>query len=245
MATPVTVLDSCLGALLAALLFLSLYRVSPSTTCNQTQTQTSMRPEAARTRWTPVITMIDGFTVAESHQIVADCNAHLNLSWAQIGLPSTTREGQVSEVRKTLVAPVPKEGRFVWIYERILAQVREKNSESWRFNLPTNPFDAAVETMSFLQYDASFDGHYNWHVDFSEVRFHRRLSVTVQLTDPSEYEGGSFEVQVGSEPSVLPKSQGKITAFPSFVLHRVTPVTKGSRNALVFWLAEAGEPIPE
>jgi PKHD-type hydroxylase len=64
----------------------------------------------------------------------------------------------------------------------------------------------------------------------------RKLSVVLQLSDPSEYEGGDLEIMNCSEPTQVKKEKGLVTAFPSFMLHRVTPVTKGIRRTLVVWL---------
>jgi PKHD-type hydroxylase len=65
----------------------------------------------------------------------------------------------------------------------------------------------------------------------------RKLSLVLQLTDPSEYEGGNLQVLIGSEPLNVEKRRGLICAFPSFTIHQVTEVTKGSRQSLVVWLS--------
>jgi PKHD-type hydroxylase len=60
------------------------------------------------------------------------------------------------------------------------------------------------------------------------------------LSDPSEYEGGQFQMQTGSpeEDKLMTVEQlkGRVIGFPSFLLHRVTPVTKGTRKSLVIWV---------
>jgi PKHD-type hydroxylase len=64
------------------------------------------------------------------------------------------------------------------------------------------------------------------------------MSIVIQLTDPSEYEGGDFEID--SQYPQLPKEEirekGSVLVFPSFIPHRVTPVTKGVRRSLVSWI---------
>jgi PKHD-type hydroxylase len=65
----------------------------------------------------------------------------------------------------------------------------------------------------------------------------RKLSLVVQLSSPDEYEGGGLEIMASSEPVQVTKEKGLICAFPSFILHRVTPVTKGTRRTLVIWIA--------
>ena len=68
----------------------------------------------------------------------------------------------------------------------------------------------------------------------------RKLSVTCQLSDPNDYEGGNLELGELSEDMTLKiykaeKQKGSITVFPSFVYHRITPITKGTRYSLVVW----------
>ena len=99
-----------------------------------------------------------------------------------------------------------------------------------------------LHEMQFTQYDAADEGFYNWHNDVmwdSPNCGHRKLSMVIQLSDPSEYEGGDLEIQTlhlgPPDPTVLRK-QGNVIVFPSFLMHRVTPVTKGTRYSLVAWM---------
>jgi PKHD-type hydroxylase len=58
----------------------------------------------------------------------------------------------------------------------------------------------------------------------------------MQLSDPSEYEGGDLLLHTGDEPIVINKQKGMLVMFPSYTLHEVTPVTKGERYSLVAWV---------
>jgi PKHD-type hydroxylase len=65
----------------------------------------------------------------------------------------------------------------------------------------------------------------------------RKLSMSLLLSDPSEFEGGEFEVKTDSDiPINLEQKRGRAWFFPSWALHRVTPVTKGVRKSLVLWV---------
>ena len=64
----------------------------------------------------------------------------------------------------------------------------------------------------------------------------RKISITVQLSDPSEYEGGDLQIKINAGQSDTPKGLGNVVIFPSYLLHRVTPVTKGLRRSLVLWI---------
>jgi predicted 2-oxoglutarate/Fe(II)-dependent dioxygenase YbiX len=53
----------------------------------------------------------------------------------------------------------------------------------------------------------------------------RKLSMVLQLSDPSEYEGGELQILDKANPETVTKQKGMITVFPSYTLHQVTPVT--------------------
>ena len=65
----------------------------------------------------------------------------------------------------------------------------------------------------------------------------RKLSFSLQLSEDDSYEGCDLEIFGGSTrvPMAVPRARGTLVAFPSYVMHRVTPVTRGTRKALVFW----------
>ena len=137
-----------------------------------------------------------------------------------------------------------------WIYREIHPYIHEANKNAgWNFN-----WDRA-ESCQFTKY--KHNQYYDWHQDRWDKTYDkpgnidhgkiRKLSVTCQLTDGSEYEGGELEFDFRNyEPHVreeakhlkqakeiLPK--GSIIVFPSFVWHRVKPVMKGTRYSLVLW----------
>ena len=86
-------------------------------------------------------------------------------------------------------------------------------------------------------------GHYDWHTDTSlDMDLEppvRKLSMTLLLNDPSEFEGGELQI-AGTKNTKLMK-QGHATIFASFLQHTVTPVTRGVRRSLVMWFG--GEPF--
>lgn len=81
------------------------------------------------------------------------------------------------------------------------------------------------------------DGHYDWHKDaFAPINGRqRKLSVTVLLNDPSEFEGGEFEFKELEAEQQAVLGKGSIVVFPSFFEHRVKPITKGERFSAVCW----------
>lgn len=78
--------------------------------------------------------------------------------------------------------------------------------------------------------------HYDWHIDVGGGNsYGRKISMVVQLSDPSDYEGGELQVDEG-KPVTMPKERGSVILFPSYMRHRVTPVTRGTRWSLVIWV---------
>ena len=94
-----------------------------------------------------------------------------------------------------------------------------------------------AEPVQYTVYEAPSVG-YEWHVDMvdapSEVQ--RKLSLTLQLSDPADYEGGALEFRDGCSVVAAPRERGAVVAFPSWAHHRVTPVTRGVRRSLVAWV---------
>jgi len=119
---------------------------------------------------------------------------------------------------------------FNWVYDRLSAVVIQLNQDNFRFDL-----FGFIEGLQFTEYNAP-SGHYGKHIDIIHGGPIRKLSLTMQLTDPSEYEGGNLELHYGGEPAVMEKKQGSIVIFPSSALHQVTPVTKGTRHSIVGWI---------
>jgi PKHD-type hydroxylase len=100
----------------------------------------------------------------------------------------------------------------------------------WNFDVDS------VEPVQIAKYEP--DSHYNWHTDESIISktngTQRKISIVVMLSDPSEYDGGALEFNQ-DHPTAVPNIQGSVYVFPSLVLHRVAPVTRGVRYSLTAW----------
>jgi PKHD-type hydroxylase len=86
------------------------------------------------------------------------------------------------------------------------------------------------------RYKSADEGHYDWHMDAGPPidGVQRKLSISILLSDPSEFEGGELQFKGIEDQKILTK-QGSIVVFPSFIEHKVTPVTKGVRYSAVTW----------
>lgn len=144
---------------------------------------------------------------------------------------SLTDEYRVnSNVRRSSIRWVERNADTYWIYRRMAERMMDINKQTWNFDLA-----GFVDDFQYTEYGP--DGHYMWHVDIGSGKpSTRKLSFTLQLSDPDEYEGGNLEFQYGVEQAVAaPRTFGTAIVFPSFIVHRVSPVTKGLRRSLVGW----------
>jgi len=139
------------------------------------------------------------------------------------------KEGRKGDLRSSQIAWFKgvKENQVEWLYSKLGKELVEMNKQ-WKFNIVgfTEPFQYTV-------YHASEEGKYDSHMDIGRDSWYRKISITVQLSHPDEYEGG--DLMIGDQPTE--KQQGMMVAFPSFREHRVTPITKGTRESLVIWVS--------
>ena len=118
-----------------------------------------------------------------------------------------------------------------WIFEKITRAVLHINKQFWNYDLNR------IETLQYSVYDEG--QFYKRHIDslyLSPNNSTRKLSFSILLSDVSEYEGGELMLYANEKPEIPPKEKGTIIFFPSYTLHEVTKVTKGTRRALVGWV---------
>lgn len=140
---------------------------------------------------------------------------------------------KVSEnIRKSQVSWISLNNETGFIYDTLGYVARQLNGQFFGFDIY-----GFVEDLQYTIYRPEGD-FYTWHMDSNNgVGSPRKLSLVLQLSDPAEYDGGELQLMTSSEPTTIPKKKGLIVAFPSFIVHRVKPVTRGVRRSLVIWLA--------
>lgn len=116
-----------------------------------------------------------------------------------------------------------------WIFQKLTDTAIYLNDSFFKFDLL-----GFAEGIQFTEYESP-GGKYDLHVDSMYNGNIRKLSISVQLSDENEYEGGDVICNYGEE-LVMPRTQGTALAFPSYALHGVRPVTKGTRYSLVAWI---------
>jgi PKHD-type hydroxylase len=136
-------------------------------------------------------------------------------------------------VRQSSLGWISLSAETEFLYGRLGMITRALNGQHFGFDIW-----GFVELLRYAVYRGNGD-HYGWHMDKGNTNGSpRKLSIVLQLSDPSEFEGGDLELWVGGDkPFVATEQQGLLYMFPSWILHRVTPVTSGCRRTLVVWAA--------
>lgn len=147
---------------------------------------------------------------------------------------SKTGDGRpFSDIRKSKNSWIPPSEISQWIFLKIQEKINDVNHH-FEFDLHS------IENLQFTEYDCTYTGYYGKHIDkfpsATSPGSYRKLSFSLQLSNSCDYEGGDLLLYNGKEPIYGNKKMGSINFFPSYLLHEVTPVTKGKRYALVSWI---------
>lgn len=167
----------------------------------------------------------DVLTLAERQQLIELAN-------------EDTQEGQVAQenshvsnrdVRRSRIRRLAPE-QSQWLMEKIIAIFQSAN-KAYHYDL-TN---GIIEPVQLASYDEADSGEYGWHLDIGPHCLSRKLSLSIPLNSPEEYQGGQLEFNFGS-PVVQEQQAGQAIVFPSYAMHRVKKVSRGRRYSLVTWL---------
>jgi len=96
-----------------------------------------------------------------------------------------------------------------------------------------------LSNIRMLRYEDT--GKYDWHLDIgNEETSVRKITAIVQLSNESDYEGGNFEFsmtdETGKDTAVGSRKKGSLILFPSYLGHRVSPLTSGVRYSILTWM---------
>jgi PKHD-type hydroxylase len=166
------------------------------------------------------------------NNIITECE-YYNPSPSTVGFDG---EGNVDNYRSSELRWINKiDPNSKFIADLLWFYAQEANRCYYGFNIDY------INEIQYTTYYGSNNDQYGWHHDTfwgNPTTYDRKISIVIQLSDPSDYEGGDFELDPQYEqpdPNEL-KKRGTIIAFPSFITHRVTPVTSGVRKSLVTWI---------
>ena len=179
----------------------------------------------------PFVTWDNAFTNEELDSIVEYCDAIGTETGTTFG---ATKKEEYEQHRVSNVKFHDRNNETAWIFDRINYVIQAGNEQFYNFHLN------GYSQFQYTTYDS--EGRYDWHMDialgdkFDNYSEPRKLSFTLLLND--DFEGGEFQFNKGKEEdaTTVELKKGKIVMFPSFMIHRVTPVTKGIRKSLVVWV---------
>jgi PKHD-type hydroxylase len=157
-------------------------------------------------------------------------DSQIGVGGGQMGTDTKIRKSKVRFIEDT-------NPDFQWLFDDLWKLGMRCNKDFFNFHLTNLSF------IQIAEYDESYEGEYKSHQDvfwITDDPRHRKLTCVVQLTDPSEYEGGDFKMSgLNSYPSEQQETEmkklGSAIVFPSFVYHQANPVTKGTRYSLAAW----------
>lgn len=179
--------------------------------------------------WQMWISSVDSSKI---DNIISLCEKNTIEQSARIGLdgkePGSYRSSKVGWVDRNNADNKP-------IIDLIWKYCIEANRNAYGFDVNY------VSDIQYTKYYGNTNDKYDWHIDTfwaNGTTYDRKLSFVLQLSDPSDYEGGSFEFdpQIPQPNSVDLRRRGTVIVFPSFLRHRVTPVISGTRKSLVSWI---------
>lgn len=176
----------------------------------------------------PMVSWRSGFNKEEIHHIV-QLGEMLQFQKGALGGGA---DGRVDpSIRETDITWFHPGEDTHWIYDRIRNLAARINYDKFQFDL------THFQHLQYAVYKPG--GHYSWHTDAgSGTTEHRKLSFVVGLSDPEDYDDGELELNVGGNPDTAISMKlvpGDVVVFPSWVIHRVKPVTRGERRSLVGW----------
>ena len=135
-----------------------------------------------------------------------------------------------TNVRESQICWLYSSDDLDWVFRKITDIVLNLNDRFFQFDL-----HGLNEGLQFTNYKAP-SNKYGKHIDRSFDTLIRKLSLSIQLTDPDEYKGGELFLYENEKGTEMKKEQGTLVLFPSYILHEVKPVIKGERNSLVSWV---------
>lgn len=162
-----------------------------------------------------------------------ECDRIVNLAEELVPAEATVFKGKVIDYRQSEVRWLYPSPETDWIFKR-LDDLILKTNKGFKFDL--YGFFSGLQVATYVE-----GGHYKWHMDTGMgSQSHRKLSVSIQLSPSDDYKDGDLEfigLDQTEKQRQRSREQGTAIVFPSFLNHRVKPVSSGVRRSLVCWVS--------
>lgn len=144
---------------------------------------------------------------------------------------------EIKKIRKSNVQFYERNLETQWIFERFNSIIETINERYYGYDLN------GYRDFQYTEYRGDESGEYNWHQDMlhgpNTFNYTRKLSMILCLSEPEkDFVGGQFEINTGNQefPELVDVKRGRMIFFPSYIIHRVKPVTSGTRKSIVVWI---------
>lgn len=183
--------------------------------------------------WPFQLDEVDSFAYHKNFVTPKECSQIIQLGKKEGLIKGRVRNNKFKKIRNNSISWIYATKNNYWLFSKISQCVMDLNKQFFKFDL-----FGFTEGFQFTNYKSPGE-HYDFHVDRG-LNFHvRKLSFSLQLNDSKTYTGGKLIFKEGKEQEA-PNEQGTLILFPSFLLHKVTPMIKGERNSLVGWITGPG-----
>lgn len=134
------------------------------------------------------------------------------------------------DIRSSNLVFISPDNDNKWLFDRLAQAAVENNNYYYHFDVL-----GFHEELQLASYDQSH--HFDWHMDLGPgPTSTRKLSLSIQLSDPATYEGGDLQFMINNQIHTAPRTMGTLIVFPSYLMHRVTPIQSGNRMSVVGWV---------
>jgi len=178
--------------------------------------------------WNFYLDKVNSYAYWEKAFTKEECNKIIKIAKDKGLIKGTTNNK--SDARSSQISWLYSSDDLNWVFRRITDIVLNLNDRFFQFDL-----HGLNEGLQFTNYKAPSD-KYDKHIDRSLDFTIRKLSLSIQLTNPKEYKGGELFLYEDEKGTEMKKEQGTLILFPSYILHEVKPIIKGERNSLVSWV---------
>ena len=180
----------------------------------------------------------NAFTEDELNNIEKYCDS-FNAEPAQL---LRNQDASLGDVRKSKVYWFERENHLALdnLFNKLNLAIEKINDDYYNYDLN------GYSSIQYTTYSGDELGQYDYHIDMSmgsntdetQLKYgdSRKLSLSLILSDSDSYEGGKFTMQLNKNELEMAQKRGRILFFPSFILHKVHPVTKGVRKSIVAWV---------
>ena len=172
------------------------------------------------------ITINDVFDEGNCKRILDEAN---NNGYHTAKLGNDTQDSNYidPDIRSCLVSDIPIK-KYLWVESKLTNALRQVN-QYFKYDL-----DGYMD-LQVIQYNVN--SYFKPHLDIYslDTDMQRKITFVIQLSKPEDYTGGELKLYTKGDPDVVPKTQGTMIAFPSYLLHEVSPILSGQRYTSIGW----------